>query len=173
MTTIKVGLMAVCLLMLCSVACGDVDMKQPYVSTDKPEYTCGEVVTITYNFQTAPQKGVTPRISIYQDPELILHVVTWDAHGTTGVQQWKTAGLWDGTYYIVSKHHRSVGLLYDEEVVAVSKFTLVSGAKHQQSLASTIAMMRHDMAGNTVPMLTPFVYNIQKPEVENWLKNVL
>lgn len=170
MTTIKVGVVAVCLLLFCGMGSA-VDMKQPTVATDKSEYTCGEVVTITYNFQHAPEKGVTPRISIYQDPELIFHVVTWDAGSVNGMQYWKTTGLWDGTYYIVAKYHRPVGLLYNEEVVAVSKFTLASGAKQQQSLLSMIEQVRMDGLNNHLE-LTPAVYAVQKAEVTAWFASV-
>ena len=155
------------LLLLCGIACAD-DLNQPTITTDKSDYKCGEVVTITYNFQHALEKGVTPRISIYQDPELILHVVTWDAHGTTGVQQWKTDGLWDGTYYIVAKHHHPVGLLYNEEIVAISKFTLNSGVKLQQSLVSMLEQARIEAGLDCSPILTPSVYAIQKEEVVAW-----
>lgn len=40
MTTIKVGVVAVCLLLFCGMGSA-VDMKQPTVATDKSEYTCG------------------------------------------------------------------------------------------------------------------------------------
>lgn len=179
MTTIKAGLMAVCLLMFvvvicvllfCGVVCADV--KHPYITTDKSDYKCGEIVVITYDFgNSLVEKETILRISIYQDPEFILHVVTWDAGSVNGMQYWKTTGLWDGTYYIVAKYHRPVGLLYNEEVVAVSKFTLASGAKQQQSLLSMIEQVRMDGLNNHLE-LTPAVYAVQKAGVTAWFASV-
>jgi hypothetical protein len=141
--------------------------KQPTITTDKQEYKCGETVTILYDFINEPQKEVIYRISIYQDPSFILHVVTWDG-GMSGIRKWETEGLWDGTYYIVAKHHRPAGLLYEEEIVALSKFSLISGAKHQQSLLSILNAIGRETPHNQ-PTLTPYVFNIQKQEVVSWL----
>ena len=142
--------------------------KQPALTTDKMEYKSGEIVEVSYNFLSEPQTDVTPRISIYQDPELILHVITWDAGTIQGKQKWDTSGLWDGTYYIVLKNHRQMGLLYEEEIISLSKFTLISGAKHQQPLLSIFNDMKRDFASGSIPIFTPNIYNVQKQEVAIW-----
>lgn len=142
--------------------------KSSEITTDKSEYKCGETVVISFDFIVKPPEEVIPRISIYQDPEFILHVITWDAESISGKQKWDTNGLWDGTYYIVLKYHRTIGLLYEEEIIAMSKFTLTSGAKHQQSLVSLITNMRQDFSRGDQPFLVPNIYNYQQQEVFSW-----
>lgn len=77
---ITVGFLVVILFaaLTAHVSAWDIE-KQPALTTDKMEYKSGEIVEVSYNFLSEPQTDVTPRISIYQDPELILHVITWDA----------------------------------------------------------------------------------------------
>ena len=149
------------------VGAGDIE-KQPALTTDKMEYKSGEIVEVSYNFLSEPQTDVTPRISIYQDPELILHVITWDAGAIQGKQKWNTSGLWDGTYYLVLKNHRQMGLLYEEEIISLSKFTLISGEKYQQPLLSIFNDMKRDFASGSIPIFTPNIYNAQRQEVAAW-----
>lgn len=140
------------------------------IYTNKDQYKMGETVTIYYDFGDVDTKlhaNDVARISIYRDPEFILHTVTWDAYGTKGTQKWDTRGLWDGTYYVVLKWFRPMGLLFEEEIIQISKFSITSGAKEQQPIITIQAQMKIEFIGN-LPTLSPEIFSKQQAEVISW-----
>lgn len=143
------------------------------ITTDKQEYKCGETVVITYNFVEPSRADVIPRISIYQDPSFVLHIVTWDAQDKTSVQKWDTKGLWDGTYYVVAKYHRPMGLLYEEEIIAITKISITGGAKQQHSLIQTKETFEKDQSLSDRPIVTLTIYQEWVQEVFSWLRVAL
>lgn len=142
------------------------------ISVDKVVYAAGDDVVIQYDFTTPAEKNTVHRISIYRDPTMVMHIITWDATSVKGVQKWSTSGLWNGDYYVVLKDHIPMGLQFEEIITASSKFTIVKGATDQVPLISTIAILEKEFTTDKKPIFSHTVFTQMKSEIDA-LRNAL